>query len=149
MFGSYPTYNIYRTLRYVEGNLQRGEDVYALQKALEVEPDGILGKKTGAAIVKAQESLKIAADGLAGGLTQRKLALQVAEATQDGPPFKLVKGQLETESTYRLGIYSAQRPDGSYDAGVAQRNTNFHEPEDAFDPRRLDRPSSSPRQGSP
>jgi hypothetical protein len=44
----------------------------------------------------------------------------------------LLRGQLEHESSWRLGNYSMQYGDRSYDAGVAQRNTNFTAAKDGF-----------------
>lgn len=111
----------------------RGEDVYALQTALNAcgypcgEPDGILGKITHGAIVFAQDQLKLVKDGLAGGNTQRAVTFHLAGSI--GPKMSvdpaLLCGQLEFESGPRVGNYSPIRPDGNYDAGVAQRNTKY------------------------
>jgi hypothetical protein len=140
MFDSIPTYFRYRTL-FVTTPMLQGEDVYALQTALNElnfpcgEADGILGAKTGSAIRSAQQKLFLVVDGKAGGDTQKALALALAErvAVNVQIPFTAFKGQLELESGYRLGIYSPPRDDGSYDAGVAQRNTNFTSPVQGFD----------------
>lgn len=130
MFATYPTYPRYRTLSLVYP-LQRGEDVYALQNALmscDFSPgvtDGILGPETAAAIRSFQHAAGIVMDGKAGGGTQKALALTLARrATKqyvvaDGA----LHGQIEHESGYRLGNYSEQRPDGSWDIGVVQRNS--------------------------
>lgn len=139
-FDAYPNHNRYRAL-HVTDPLQRGLDVYALQTALTgcgFDPgphDGILGRTTGAAIRSAQQRYALVIDGIAGGLTQRALALDVAirvSATHRVTAGAL-KGQLEHESSLRLGNYSAQRPDGSYDAGVAQFNTAHTPASEGFD----------------
>lgn len=140
MFTTYPTYSPYRTM-YLTSPLQHGEDVYALQTALnELQfdagaADGILGNQTATAIRLAQKALGIVVDAKAGGGTQRQLALALAQRVVSivNVPFAAFRGQLELESGYRLGNYSARRPDGTYDAGVAQRNTQFTPPPDGFD----------------
>lgn len=138
LFDGYPTYDRYRTLRLTEP-MQRGADVYALQAAINhvaetaLALDGILGQRTSRAIFLVQGQLGLAIDGKAGGLTQRGLALRIVSGATD-VPFNLVKGQLEHESGYRLGNYSPKRTDGSYDAGVAQRNTAYTSPRDGFHP---------------
>jgi hypothetical protein len=142
MFDSYPTYSPYRTLRYVKDDVQIGEDVYALQLAIDaivavpLVPDGVLGERTSAGIEDAQRFLGLEVDGRAGQLTQRGLALTLARKAHQSKdvPYKLLKGQLAHESSYLLGNYSAQRADDSFDAGVAQRNSNFHPLKNAFDP---------------
>jgi peptidoglycan hydrolase-like protein with peptidoglycan-binding domain len=146
MFEGFPTYDRYRTLRLTSPML-KGADVFALQTAL-LEcgfdagvPDGILGQKTSAAIFEAQKALdgfmglSLAVDGLAGGRTQEALVrFLIREITRemDLAPGAL-RGQIEHESGFRVGNYSPARSDGSYDAGVAQRNTAFTPPEQGFD----------------
>ena len=128
-FATYPTYSNYRTLHRTDP-YQRGYDVYALQVALNnvmgatLALDGVLGDLTQDVIPRFQKAAKIDPDGLAGGLTQQKLALWIAarENTQKVPG-PLIRGQIEHESSFRLGCYSPRRSDGSYDAGVVQRNT--------------------------
>jgi len=140
MFESIPTYPLYRTL-FVTSPMLQGEDVFALQTALNElgyiagPEDGILGNKTGLAIRAAQQRAFLAVDGKAGGATQKYLAMELATrvASDLQVPLNGFRGQLELESGYRLGIYSPQRSDGSYDAGVAQRNTNFTPPAKGFD----------------
>lgn len=142
MFETIPTYYRYRTL-FVTSPMLQGEDVYALQTALNElgfpcgQADGVLGPMTGSAIKAAQKEFGIMIDGKAGGDTQKYLALELAEkvAVNIGVPYSAFKGQLELESGYRLGIYSPPRDDGSYDAGVAQRNTRFTPPSAGFDTR--------------
>jgi len=142
VFATIPSYPRFRTLRLVEPRL-RGEDVFALQCALlsaglelPSGADGIFGRETDRAVLAAQSMFGLVVDGLAGGLTQRALAvLLAAEATAAlrVAPGALV-GQLEHESSFRLGIYSPLRPDGSFDAGVAQRNTAHTPAREGFDP---------------
>lgn len=140
MFTEFPTYDKYRTLALKTPNL-KGEDVYALQTAINafaisvVDADGILGPMTDRAIRSAQQKLGLVVDGLAGGMTQKALALALAEPKADAKkvPREALRGQLELESGFRLGIYSERRSDGSYDAGVAQRNTAHTSPPLAFD----------------
>jgi len=120
-----------------------GEDVYALQTAL-IEcgyapgtPDGQLGSKTRAAILAAQKEFALKADGKAGGLTQKALAMEIATivAASLEVPVGALRGQLEHESGFRLGNYSPLRADHTYDAGIAQRNTKFTPPVEGFDAR--------------
>lgn len=139
MFDAYPTYDRYRTLRLTRP-LQHGEDVYALQTALTalgVSPgahDGILGERTSNAITAAQVALDITVDGLAGGGTQTALARRLTDKarTRYYLPRGLAFGQVSHESGCRVGNYSPQRQDGSYDAGVAQRNTRYTPAEEGF-----------------
>jgi hypothetical protein len=130
MFTTYPKYSRYRTLALTEPVMQ-GEDVFALQTALNeigvpcgIE-DGVLGLHTSTAIRNAQAQLGVVVDGKAGGMTQRALAMRVAEGVTDGNTMLTLalKGQMEHESGFRLGNYSPLRADNSYDAGVCQRNT--------------------------
>jgi hypothetical protein len=140
MFTSYPTYSRFRTL-FLTSPMMQGEDVYALQTGLNElgfnvgTADGILGNQTASAIKSAQKSFGITVDGKAGGNTQKEVALELSErvAQTVHVPASAFRGQLELESGYRLGNYSPRRPDGTYDAGVAQRNTRFISPKDGFD----------------
>jgi hypothetical protein len=145
MFTAYPTYSPYRTLKLMSPYMQ-GEDVYALQTALHElkllpsldECDGLLGPKTAAAIKSAQSMINTAlepvlADGAAGGVTQIALVKKISSDHRgkyrlpSGLPF----GQCMHESSCRVGNYSPPHGD-TYDAGVAQRNTQFTETEQAF-----------------
>jgi hypothetical protein len=138
-FTRYPTYSPYRTLRRT-APMMVGADVYALQTALTEMgfdtggTDGIFGDKTLAAVNQAQAALSITVDGLAGGGTQQALTKRLANRarTLNDLPLGLVYGQCMRESSCRLGNYSAPRADGSYDAGVTQRNTAFTAPRDGF-----------------
>jgi hypothetical protein len=139
MFTAYPSYNPYRNMRFVRDRLMRGEDVYALQIAVkavgagDLAIDGIFGQQTKARVRSAQEILGLYVDGVAGPLTQRALALRFL-ARHEHMPYLLGLGQLTHESGCLLGNYSAKRADGSYDAGVAQRNTNYTDPRLGFNP---------------
>jgi hypothetical protein len=143
MFEQYPDYPKFRTLMPTEPH-QRGEDVYALQSALialgfhlpDYGADGDLGGETADAIKAAQRKYGLTTDGKAGAQTQRELALAMAapaSAAHDLPG-GLLKGQMAHESSFRLGIYSVQYGNGSYDAGVVQRNTALTPPKQGFTP---------------
>lgn len=139
MFTGFPSYGRYRTLA-LHDPLLRGEDVFALQTGLHGcgfdpgSPDGILGKDTAAAIRSFQRATHLTLDGAAGGQTQKALALVLAGGAtlKYALPSGALRGQLEHESGFRVGNYSAQRADGSYDAGVAQRNTAHTPAKDGF-----------------
>jgi Putative peptidoglycan binding domain len=141
MFSHIPVYDKYRTLE-LKSPMMKGEDVYALQRALDElgyepgDPDGILGRMTSDAIKTAQRRLEITVDGKAGGGTQTALAMAIAGpiAAQKHVRLDALRGQLEHESGFRLGIYSPPRPDNSFDAGVAQRNTQHIPAMQGFDP---------------
>lgn len=139
MFEAFPAYDKFRTL-VLKVPRQVGEDVFALQSALNhlgylagVE-DGIFGKMTSDAVTRAQQDGGLTVDGAAGGVTQRYLVLRIAKPYVQLAPLNALKGSMEHESAFRLGIYSAQRPNGSYDAGVAQRNTDLTPPREGFTP---------------
>jgi hypothetical protein len=138
VFITFPSYPRYRALKLQEPHIT-GEDVYALQSALKPfhDPgplDGVLGKQTDAAIGKAQAELGIAVDSVAGPGTWRALVDAIAKPARDkhGIAVGLLYGQLAHESGLYGGNYSPKRSDGSYDAGVAQRNTSFTKPEEGF-----------------
>ena len=141
MFSHVPTYDKYRTLELKPSRL-KGEDVYALQRALDelgYEPgdsDGIFGPMTDNATKQAQKRLELVVDGKAGGATQKALAMTITGPIAASKHVRLdaMKGQIEHESGFRLGIYSPARPDGSYDAGVTQRNTQHTPAMQGFDP---------------
>lgn len=130
LFSAFPTYERYRPLRLLSPIL-RGEDVYALQSALAGigytvgELDGYLGSNTARAISVFQSDRDLIVDGVAGPATQRR-AVGVIAATPTilhKLPAGLLIGQLTHESGLFVGNFSPERADGSYDAGVAQRNT--------------------------
>lgn len=141
MFTSIPTYDKYRTLS-AQNPMMKGEDVYALQHALNTlgffvgETDGILGAQTVRGIFEAQKNFFLVADGKAGGKTQDALAMAIASTVGDMEhvPHLALRGQLEHESGFRLGIYSPARPAGDFDAGVAQRNTAHTPAREGFNP---------------
>lgn len=145
MFDKYPEYPRYRTLKLSDPHIV-GEDVYALQLGLNrvksdgfknpIAIDGILGPKTSKAVVAVQKELNIKADALAGQQTQKAIAQKIIKIVHEQIPLAegLAYGQLAHESGFILGNYSPLRDDGSYDAGVAQRNTNYTRPIDGFHP---------------
>jgi hypothetical protein len=61
--------------------------------------------------------------------------MRLGQAAQHGwrLPDGAMKGQLGHESGFRLGNYSDLRSDGSFDAGVAQRNTAHTPAKQGFD----------------
>jgi len=138
MFTSYPTYPTYRTLKLMTPRMS-GEDVYALQTAMKEfgsfagELDGVLGPVTADAIKGTQARLTLAVDGLCGNNTQTGLVRNLTEKLR--ADFKLPRGLLFSqclhESSCRVGNYSPLHGD-TYDAGVAQRNTQFTDPKDGF-----------------
>lgn len=142
MFTDYPRYDPYRIMRYRRLRPMRGEDVYALQKAINtvlsygLKTDGVFGPLTRDATKLAQRYTGELEDGWAGQLTQAALVYEIVKK-EGGTSLiapGLVIGQLEHESSLLLGNYSALRPDGTYDAGVAQHNTLITPPTLGFDP---------------
>jgi hypothetical protein len=138
MFTEYPTYPTYRTLKLMTPRMS-GEDVYALQTAMKEfgsfagDTDGILGPLTADAIKGTQARLTLAVDGLCGNNTQTGLVRNLTEKLR--ADFNLPRGLLFSqclhESSCRVGNYSPLHG-STYDAGVAQRNTEFTKPEDGF-----------------
>lgn len=63
-----------RVLKYTKPNMQ-GDDVWALQERLDLEPDGYFGKATSEAVKKFQEKNGLTADGIVGESTWKKLGL--------------------------------------------------------------------------
>lgn len=141
MFEKVPTYDKRRTLS-VKSPMLKGEDVYALQNALNAlgffigAADGILGPQTDRGIREAQKNFFLVADGLAGQKTQTALATAILNHAGDleHVPHIALRGQLEWESGFWLGIYSDARPEGDFDAGVAQRNTKYTPAQEGFNP---------------
>lgn len=131
----------YRALAYDrKGKPLRGWDVYALQTALaalpddKVKVDGVFGVKTKRAVRRYQQSNdKLVVDGIAGIGTQRQLALHYARSFRNDLPGGLLKGQIEHESSFMLGNYTAPYANGHRDCGVCQRNTKYTPIEDGFD----------------
>jgi hypothetical protein len=138
MFTAYPTFDRYRTLMLLSSRMT-GEDVYALQTALKEfgvlsgTADGILGPITSDAIKSAQARLTLAVDGKAGNATQTALVRNLTEKLRVDfkLPHGLLFGQCLHESSCRVGNYSPLHGE-TYDAGVAQRNTEFTKPQDGF-----------------
>lgn len=122
----------WRALR-LTNPVQRGWDVVALQTGLlgvqmqlpKWGPDGFLGEETSKATYLYQERRGLVEDGIAGGATQRAIALQIAARfTQEFQIIRgLIPGQLEYESSLILGNHSVLRSDGTRDCGVTQRNS--------------------------
>lgn len=142
MFTTYPTYEDLRPLLLWTPVL-RGEDVYALQHAMKsmgftVELDGIFGKETDKLVRNMQKNLGLFVDGSVGPVTNETVAMLFAASIADelDIPVEAPKGQLKHESAYYLGRVSfPPRPNGSYDAGVSQRNTEHTPPQEGFKPK--------------
>lgn len=64
-----------RVLKYTKPNMQ-GDDVWALQEKLGLEPDGFFGPSTAAAVVKFQLKNGLTGDGIVGDETLQKLGLK-------------------------------------------------------------------------
>lgn len=154
MFTAYPTYSRYRALRLTKMTTT-GEDVYAAQTMLEelgipTGPlDGILGSATSKAIVEMQQMLGLETDGILGPASWSAGVDVLARYARDKHKVArgLLFGQLSHESGLRGGNYSPMRDDGSYDAGVAQRNTRFTPPREGFDvPKSIEALAANTRQ---
>lgn len=141
MFTRRPNYNPYQLLRLVDPHI-KGEHVYALQQGLiscGFSPgvaDGDFGDDTEAAVLDFQSHYKLTADGKAGQLTQRAIALHLTSQTTKKYNLRVggLKGQVGHESSYLLGNYSILYDNGTFDAGVAQENSGEFSLEEAFNP---------------
>jgi hypothetical protein len=139
----------YRPLRRPRagGQMQRGWDVFALQRSLmalgydlsfklpdgSTHPgdDGSYGDATDAAVRRYQEDNHLWKDGIAGTATQGSIlrALARRAESQHDLPDKALQGQLEYECGNQLGNYTAPydrpndpRVDKSRDLGATERN---------------------------
>jgi len=141
MFDGIPSYYKYRTLKLAADPLE-GEDVYALQVCLgyvnesPIVADGVYGPKTDAAVRSAQTLVGLISDGKVGTLTWHAFAnrLVVAARKRHLIAAGLLYGIVEHESGFRGGMYSDIRSDGTFDAGMCQRNSKYHRLQDAFNP---------------
>lgn len=140
MFTEYPKYDNYRTLELTTPRLI-GEDVYALQTALAYLQydvgalDGDFGNRTKNALRDAQAELSLVIDGRAGEKTQPMIAFAIAfpMAAKKLVPKDAPRGQIEWEALGgRLGPHGPLRGDGTWDAGVTQRNTAHTPPKEGF-----------------
>jgi hypothetical protein len=131
LFTGHPTYDPYRPLELRDPYLF-GEDVFALQTALselvgEIGTDGWYGEQTDHALDQFQERAGIwVPKPISGPATQNAIVRTfISRITSVRWRRRQMLGQIEKESSKLLGNYSAQRENGSYDAGVTQRNTQF------------------------
>lgn len=139
MFDGIPTYPKYRALR-LQDPMLRGEDCYALQTLLDAlghDPkglDGVFGNQTSSAVKALQKQLILTVDGIVGPRTWEAAVVELARQYRDAFNIAtgLAYGQLAHESGFRGGIYSPARPDGSFDAGVAQLNSSIYPLTKAF-----------------
>lgn len=117
--------------------------VWALQTCFvyhghDLAVDGDFGPNTERSVRLWQEGRDLIVDGIAGPVTQRSLVLIGAQRSADkyGLIVAAHKGQLLHESSGLVGIHTPRYHHGggltSYDAGVAQCNSRYHHPEDAF-----------------
>jgi len=129
-FSRYPDYPHYRAMRVTEP-MTVGYDVFALQSALADlgfsvgSIDGYFGAQTKSAVFNAQADFQITEDGIAGLETQRRICQRMFTPLRQkyDLPYNLLHGQVEHESSFWLGNYTPLYSNGSYDAGVTQRNT--------------------------
>ena len=138
LFAAYPTYDPYRPLELRDPYIF-GEDVFALQTALsalvsEITTDGWYGEQTDNALDQFQERNGIwVPRPISGPTTQERIVRTfISRTTSVKWRRRQMLGQIEKESSLLLGNYSAQRDNGSYDAGVTQRNTQFTHPRQGF-----------------
>jgi hypothetical protein len=101
-----------------------GWDVYALQTGLDITADGAFGPITKKAVEDFQRDQKLTADGIAGTVTQREIALQILWPLQrqHRTPPGLLRGLVEGESAFILGNHTPPYANGNRDFGVCQRN---------------------------
>jgi len=115
----------------------QGWDVWALQRALAIPPDGVFGKITTAAVKHFQGEHGLAQDGIAGPVTQRDVAEDLIWPVQKqlATPPGLLRGLMEGESGYILGNYTKPYADGTRDVGLMMFNLapTRHNLEFAFD----------------
>jgi hypothetical protein len=120
---------IAKTYRYTLKEGQKGHDVWALQINVNasglvgtIAEDGAFGPKTTLAIKRLQDKLGLAADGIAGPVTQRSLALRLIARveTKYSLPKGLIRGIVEGESGFMVGAVNWSVA-GGVDCGWTQR----------------------------
>lgn len=141
--GSY----VYRPLR--KG--LSGWDCFAIQKCIiacgypleRFGADGFFGDETDKALRKFQEDFGLAIDGIAGPVSMRILVTTIAKGVSEANnlPAFLQEGQIEHESSYLPGNYTAPYEDKTRDLGVVMMHKSVTDAncEFAFDaPNRID-----------
>jgi peptidoglycan hydrolase-like protein with peptidoglycan-binding domain len=139
MFGLYPAYARFRPLKLRDQRME-GEDVYSIQTGLKGvgidvgSIDGIFGPMTDKGVKSFQKSHFLTVDGVVGPMTYTNLARELIYSLTDRLklPAGLLMGQVSFESGLYPGNFSPQRPNKSYDAGVAQQNTEHTPPQVGF-----------------
>jgi peptidoglycan hydrolase-like protein with peptidoglycan-binding domain len=121
----------YRPLKKATPQL-RGWDVYAVQTAVmasgfalpQFGADGFFGDETTKAVKGFQGLAGLAADGIAGIITQHGLGARLALKVEKtlGLPDKLLYGATENECGWELGNHTEPYKDGTRDLGAAQKN---------------------------
>ena len=111
--------------RYALKEGMSGTDVAVLQLNLQdVVVDGRFGPQTNRSVCAFQKAEKLKMDGIAGLLTQRKLALK--RFAEGSAKYKLPTGLLEgianNESSFALACYSRHPSDPGFDIGVLQHS---------------------------
>lgn len=126
--GYYPGHG-WRPLRLRDPRIS-GWDVFDMQakfnyvhNSTALALDGVFGPVTKANVETFQAKNGLFVDGIAGAMTQTKLALKVCNRA---PLPNRVKGQMQYESSFLCGIYTPQYPNQSYDTGPLQCNTAYH-----------------------
>jgi hypothetical protein len=117
-----------RTYRYTLKPGLTGHDVWALQVNLnsvyssDITEDGDYGNNTKARVTRFQGERGLEADGIAGPLTQRTMALYLAKAPESvqNLPVNLLRGVIEGESGFYVGAVNWSVA-GGVDCGYVQR----------------------------
>lgn len=127
MFFFEPSPGFYRT---VFKRKMVGTDVAAFQLNLDDASgiscvvDGDFGLETEKAVKEFQTTRNLAADGIAGLVTQQRLCVQLSSAAtgEFNLPGGFAKSRISNESSFAVACISEARSDGSFDLGANQEN---------------------------